>query len=51
MDPFIGSGTVALVAMQNARNFLGIELNSEYISMALKRLEPYLKQQRISEFA
>ena len=47
LDPFIGSGTVALVAMQNARNFIGIELNPEYIKMAYARLDPYLKQERL----
>lgn len=47
LDPFMGSGTVALVAMQNARNFVGIELNEEYIKMAKERLDPYLKQERL----
>ena len=47
LDPFMGSGTVALVAMQNARNFVGIELSQAYIDMALKRLEPYLLQTRL----
>ena len=47
LDPFLGSGTVGLVAMQNARNFLGIELSQEYIDMAMQRLDPYLKQERL----
>ena len=47
LDCFMGAGTVALVAMQNARNFVGIELNQSYIDMALKRLEPYLLQTRL----
>ena len=47
LDPFMGSGTVALVAMQNARNFLGIELSQEYIKMAMERLRPYLLQTRL----
>lgn len=47
LDPFLGSGTVALVALQNARNFIGIELNQSYIDMAMKRLEPYLLQTRL----
>jgi site-specific DNA-methyltransferase (adenine-specific) len=47
LDPFIGSGTVGLVAMQNARNFLGIELNADYIKMAYRRLEPYLSQTKL----
>jgi len=30
LDPFIGAGTTALVALQKGRRFIGIELNSEY---------------------
>lgn len=37
-DPFMGSGTVAVVAKQNNRKFLGTELVPEYIEMALKRV-------------
>ena len=38
LDPFFGSGTTGLVAKNNARKFIGIELNEEYIKMAEKRL-------------
>lgn len=38
LDPFFGSGTTGLVALQNARKFIGIELNQEYIKLAEKRL-------------
>jgi len=34
----MGSGTTALVAMQNQRNFIGFELNPEYIKIAKKRI-------------
>jgi site-specific DNA-methyltransferase (adenine-specific) len=50
LDPFMGSGTVALVALKNAKNFVGIELNPEYITMAMKRIEPYLKQEKLTQF-
>jgi DNA modification methylase len=46
LDPFMGSGTVGLVALKNARRFVGIELNPDYISMAMKRLKSYLEQQK-----
>jgi DNA modification methylase len=36
-DPFMGSGTVAKVAIELGRNFLGIELNPEYVAMAEAR--------------
>jgi DNA modification methylase len=47
LDPFMGSGTVALVAYGLARNFIGIELSEEYIRMANERLKPIVEQQRI----
>jgi DNA modification methylase len=34
LDPFMGSGTTGMVALQNQRNFIGFELNSEYIKIA-----------------
>ena len=47
LDPFMGAGTTGMVALQNARDFIGIELNPEYVAMATKRLEPWLKQERL----
>lgn len=38
LDPFLGSGTTALVAKELNRKYLGIELNPEYIKIAEKRL-------------
>jgi DNA modification methylase len=38
-DPFIGSGTTAVVAKRLGRNFTGFELNAEYVRLALKRLD------------
>ena len=42
LDPFMGSGTTAIVARSLNRNYLGVELNSEYIKIAHKRLEKHL---------
>lgn len=39
LDPFMGSGTVALVAKRNNRSYMGIELNPDYIEMANKRIK------------
>ena len=39
LDPFLGSGTTAVVARKLDRNFCGIEINKEYCCWALKRLE------------
>lgn len=38
-DPFLGSGTTAVVARKLNRRFCGIELNQEYCCWALKRLQ------------
>jgi site-specific DNA-methyltransferase (adenine-specific) len=39
LDPFIGSGTTAEVAKKLNRNFIGIELNPEYVKLAGNRIE------------
>jgi site-specific DNA-methyltransferase (adenine-specific) len=38
LDPFLGAGTVALVALQQNRAFLGIELNEAYVRLARERI-------------
>jgi site-specific DNA-methyltransferase (adenine-specific) len=38
MDIFMGSGTTAVVAQKLNRNYIGIELNSEYIKIAKNRI-------------
>ena len=39
LDPFAGSGTVGCVALKLAREFVGIELNPEYCTMARESIE------------
>lgn len=38
LDPFTGSGTVAIVANKNGRNFVGTELSAEYGTIAKERI-------------
>jgi DNA modification methylase len=38
LDPFTGSGTVAVVALRHGRNFVGTELNAEYAEIARERI-------------
>lgn len=45
LDPFIGSGTTALVALKQRKRFIGIEIKQEYIDMSYKRIAKV--QQRI----
>jgi site-specific DNA-methyltransferase (adenine-specific) len=37
-DPFMGSGTTGLAAANTNRNFIGIEIDSEYFSIAESRI-------------
>jgi DNA modification methylase len=37
-DPFLGSGTTAHAAVANQRQFLGIDIRSSQVDLALKRL-------------
>jgi len=39
LDPFLGSGTTAVVTKKLQRNFIGIEQDKEYVSLAKKRLK------------
>jgi DNA modification methylase len=38
LDPFMGSGTTAIVAMKNNRKYIGCEINQEYIKIAESRI-------------
>ena len=39
LDPFIGSGTTAISALNLNRNYLGYETNEDYIKLANKRIK------------
>lgn len=38
LDPFLGTGTTAEVAIKNRRDWIGFELSEEYIELAWQRL-------------
>ncbi|MBQ7574359.1 MAG: site-specific DNA-methyltransferase [Clostridia bacterium] len=42
LDPFIGSGTTAVVAARHNRHYIGIELNPNYVKIANTRIEDSL---------
>lgn len=48
LDPFMGSGTTAIVAIKQRKNWLGIELNSDYIKIAENRIQKYKLEHRIA---
>jgi DNA modification methylase len=39
IDPFFGSGTTGVVALQEERDFIGIDLNPEYTALSKKRIQ------------
>ena len=39
LDPFMGSGTTALACTEQNCQFIGVEINKQYIDIALKRLK------------
>ena len=47
LDPFMGSGTTAVAAKKHYRNYLGIDLNAEYIEMANNRINSTYVQNKL----
>lgn len=44
LDPFMGSGTAGAVATQEGRDFIGIEINPEYIEMSKQRIRAAMQE-------
>ena len=44
LDPFMGSGTVAEVALRNKRKVIGFEIDEEYCKIAVERIEEYFSE-------
>jgi DNA modification methylase len=50
LDPFIGSGTTAIAAIQLGRNYIGIDINPEYIELSHSRMtETQIRLPNIAE--
>ena len=47
-DPFMGTGTTAIAAINSNRNFIGSEMSEEYIKICNNNINPLL--QRIKLF-
>ena len=41
LDPFMGSGTTAIAAINTNRNYIGFELDEEYYNASLERIEEH----------
>lgn len=51
LDPFMGSGTTAIAAINLSREWIGIELSEKYCQMAADRIERHTRQQSLYNLA
>ena len=49
LDPFMGSGTTGVAAVQAGRKFIGIELDRKYFEIAVERIENAQRQLTLFE--
>ena len=51
LDPFFGSGTTGEVAMEQGKDWVGIELNEDYEKISQKRLKPKITEKKTRDKA
>ncbi len=47
LDPYMGSGSTGVAAIELGRNFIGIEREPEYVEIARRRIEAVAAQERL----
>jgi len=47
LDPFVGSGSTCLSAIKDKRNYVGYDIDSEYVKLAEKRISNYTNQLKL----
>lgn len=47
LDPFMGSGTTAIAAINNNKSYIGIDISEEYCQMARSRIKQHQSQKRL----
>lgn len=50
LDPFSGSGTTAIEALNNGRQFIGFEISKDYYEKSLQRIKDETAQMNIFDF-
>lgn len=48
LDPFMGSGTTAIAAINLKREYVGIEISKDYIELSNQRIEDYTAQIKLA---
>ncbi len=51
LDPFAGSGTTGVAALQSGRKFIGIEKDKKFFDMAVRRIEKQVSSEQKNLFA
>ena len=51
LDPFMGSGTTAISALNFGRNYVGIDISPEYCEMAENRIKQHQSQSKLFQIA
>jgi site-specific DNA-methyltransferase (adenine-specific) len=46
LDPFSGSGTTGIAACSEGRQYIGIELEEEYLKTSIKRLKDAFREKK-----
>ena len=47
LDPFCGSGTTCLAALESDRNYIGYDIDEQYVALANQRIEQCSSQRRL----
>jgi len=50
LDPFVGSGTTGMVSVKHDRNFIGIDINQEYLKIAEERIKGVESDSTLNNF-
>lgn len=50
LDPFVGSGTSCLAALKTRRHFIGIDIEENYVKIAMERIREILSTKTLLEF-
>jgi site-specific DNA-methyltransferase (adenine-specific) len=51
LDPFCGSSTTGIAALLNNRKYVGIDKETEYLELSVKRLKDALSEKKSNVFS